>query len=697
VFRSGTRDEFTVNAEIAGIDRDSDLAVLAVEHSHLPEAVDSNADVPIRETMGVLVLGFPFGEVLTTSGRHPAITVSKSSISSIRRNDEDRVALIQIDGGINPGNSGGPVVTEDGKLIGISVAKFRGAELGFAIPKPVLTAMLKGRISRTLVRELRRDSEQYTVRINVELIDPRQNIASVAAITFPTNCQVHDQPNEQGRWPLASDRFELTKLNISGMMATTTIIASTDPAATMFQIRWTRRGGEVLYTAPKLLRGHHSSTPAMDSAGQGLLSGKPQIGRERMSLPGVFTDVDAARRGELLIFSMQPLGKVAVVDVLNRRLVKVVDVGARILCAAGEEKMVLVDPLEKTLQRWDLDTLTLEKTVTLTLNTAPDVVAMGAASHGPVLIGGGRRRDAKLQLVCLATLDPIDIEVSSGAPQGRFSIGEGSRVRVSADGRLFAAWLPKQSPTGVCVLKVEGSRAVTYYQHSTAGYIAPNMDGTLLYTPRGIFTSQIKRVSDVQQLRDGLPVPAARGNCYLRLEPGSHQQPQKFDEFASISLHCTGQAAPILSIHGLSLRGAHYSDLFARDEIGIDQRIHFLPDANVLVTLPESNDAVVFHDLDIDAELHQSSADYLFVASHPSGRIAVGETFRYQTEAKSNRGDVVYQLTSGPPRMAISQEGLVTWTPDRGDAGAHNVVVAISDASGRTATHRFTILVSLAK
>jgi hypothetical protein len=106
---------------------------------------------------------------------------------------------------------------------------------------------------------------------------------------------------------------------------------------------------------------------------------------------------------------------------------------------------------------------------------------------------------------------------------------------------------------------------------------------------------------------------------------------------------------------------------------------------------------VVFHDLDIDAELHQSSADYLFVASHPSGRIAVGETFRYQTEAKSNRGDVVYQLTSGPPRMAISQEGLVTWTPDRGDAGAHNVVVAISDASGRTATHRFTILVSLAK
>ncbi|MFM9079694.1 MAG: trypsin-like serine protease, partial [Opitutaceae bacterium] len=42
---------------------------------------------------------------------------------------------LQTDAAINPGNSGGPLVTSDGKVVGISSRGYLGANnLGFAIP-----------------------------------------------------------------------------------------------------------------------------------------------------------------------------------------------------------------------------------------------------------------------------------------------------------------------------------------------------------------------------------------------------------------------------------------------------------------------------------------------------------------------------------------------------------------------------------
>src|SRR5947208_1604732 len=75
----------------------------------------------LKETQTVYVFGFPFGESL---GKN--ITVSTTSVSSLRKNEFDRVSKIQVNGGMNPGNSGGPVIDATGRVVGVAVSGILG-------------------------------------------------------------------------------------------------------------------------------------------------------------------------------------------------------------------------------------------------------------------------------------------------------------------------------------------------------------------------------------------------------------------------------------------------------------------------------------------------------------------------------------------------------------------------------------------
>lgn len=143
VFHSGTKREQSTYARPVILDEQRHLAILRVELDTLPEPVALDAKVALRETLPVLIIGFPLGDMLRASERQPAVTISRASISSLRRDDDDRIALIQIEGGVNPGNSGGPVVDAQGRLIGIAVAKVAGTQIGMAIPAERVSEMLK--------------------------------------------------------------------------------------------------------------------------------------------------------------------------------------------------------------------------------------------------------------------------------------------------------------------------------------------------------------------------------------------------------------------------------------------------------------------------------------------------------------------------------------------------------------------------
>lgn len=141
-------DEITVvlndgrelSAELALSDEASDLALLRVDNdTSLPSAaLKPSESLEVGDL--VLAVGNPFGVGQTvTSG-----IVSAQGRSSLNINDFN--FFIQTDAAINPGNSGGPLVTLDGKVVGINTAIYSrdGGSLGigFAIPSEMVASVI---------------------------------------------------------------------------------------------------------------------------------------------------------------------------------------------------------------------------------------------------------------------------------------------------------------------------------------------------------------------------------------------------------------------------------------------------------------------------------------------------------------------------------------------------------------------------
>src|SRR5438876_7619877 len=83
VFRSGTKEERALNAEVVASDPSRDLAVLKVNGvKDFARAIELDWKAELIETMPVYILGFPFGKALSMKKGNPNITINKGSISS---------------------------------------------------------------------------------------------------------------------------------------------------------------------------------------------------------------------------------------------------------------------------------------------------------------------------------------------------------------------------------------------------------------------------------------------------------------------------------------------------------------------------------------------------------------------------------------------------------------------------------------
>jgi serine protease Do len=148
-------------AEVIGLDKDTDIAVLKIEAgTDLPTVEFGDSD-SLRVGEWVVAIGNPFPQL----GLDRTVTVGvvsakgRSNLNFGSEETPNYQNYIQTDASINPGNSGGPLVNIKGEVIGINSAITNptgmsfNIGIGFAIPVnlakwviPDLTE--KGRVSR---------------------------------------------------------------------------------------------------------------------------------------------------------------------------------------------------------------------------------------------------------------------------------------------------------------------------------------------------------------------------------------------------------------------------------------------------------------------------------------------------------------------------------------------------------------------
>jgi S1-C subfamily serine protease len=140
-------DGSTAPAKVLGVDRTDDLAVVKVDKAGLTALpLGTSADLRIGQPVVAI------GNALDLTGGPTATEGIVSALDrTIDTNDGEHLThLVQTDAAINPGNSGGPLLTLDGKVVGINSAGSQDAQnIGFAIAidtaQPIIEQLQQGK------------------------------------------------------------------------------------------------------------------------------------------------------------------------------------------------------------------------------------------------------------------------------------------------------------------------------------------------------------------------------------------------------------------------------------------------------------------------------------------------------------------------------------------------------------------------
>lgn len=133
----------TYEAEIVGVDKTSDIALLKINAGDLPSLGFGDSD-NLKVGEWVLAVGNPYNLTSTVTA---GIVSAKARDIRMNGNNTQIESFIQTDAAVNPGNSGGALVNVRGELIGINTAisSQTGSYVGysFAVPSNIAKKVIE--------------------------------------------------------------------------------------------------------------------------------------------------------------------------------------------------------------------------------------------------------------------------------------------------------------------------------------------------------------------------------------------------------------------------------------------------------------------------------------------------------------------------------------------------------------------------
>lgn len=407
------------------------------------------------------------------------------------------------------------------------------------------------------------------------------------------------------------------------------------------------------------------------------------------TFPDTIDNVVLGGGGRFLILHLPKQRQLAVFDVNKAEVVKYLPVASdKVMIAAGMTKLILVFPDSKIVQRWDLLTFERERTATVAINDAIAGIGMGYGSAGPLLIQTMREPfTGDGFFLDIDTLQRIDLTAKVIAHVHR---GANAQIRGSLDGRSFGVTSGGNYPY---LLTIERGGAVI--RGGEGGKrVVPGPDGKTVFG-MGLYDAELKRLGGTPADTRMWCVPALSGPFYLAIPtvpvpsgvPGVRS-------VGGVEVRIVGDSRPILTLPDVENAmgdGAEPN----RGPLTIDQRYHFIPDAQLLITIPSTADRLVLHKLNLDDALERAGIDYLFVVSTPPPLAVRGQEYTYPVRVRSKRGGLKFRIDAGPDGMTVSAAGTVTWqVPADHAVGPVEAIMTISDSAGQEIFHTFRVQVT---
>jgi S1-C subfamily serine protease len=174
-FRSEQSGGLDLRATLVAICPAKDVALLKCHEDDLTQLGDFEAlsfadDQNLNQMQSVMVAGYPLGRRLTFTGG-----VVSGYEAPEGEATEASQSYIQIDAPMNPGNSGGPLITMEGRVVGVNSAGIPSAmaqNTNFAIPARVVMSILRELFARDLDTTLKKVVIPPTLGITTQRVTP---------------------------------------------------------------------------------------------------------------------------------------------------------------------------------------------------------------------------------------------------------------------------------------------------------------------------------------------------------------------------------------------------------------------------------------------------------------------------------------------------------------------------------------------